>query len=120
MIKNYFKIAWRNLWKHKVLSVINIGGLSVGTAVVMIIGLWIYGELSFNKNHDNYDRIAQVMQHQTLNGITDTWSSVPTIMSEGLRNKFGSDFKYAVQGTWNSEQSLGFEDKIFVNKGSYF
>ncbi|MGE5945042.1 MAG: ABC transporter permease, partial [Flavobacteriales bacterium] len=120
MLRNYFKIAWRNLWKHKVLNVINIGGLAVGTAVVMLITLWICGELSFNKNHHNYDRIAQVMHHQTLNGVTDTWKSVPTIMSEGLRNKFVSDFKYAVQGTWNSEQSLDFEGKIFVNKGSYF
>ncbi|WP_111307285.1 ABC transporter permease [Confluentibacter sediminis] len=120
MLRNYFKIAWRNLWKHKVLSVINIGGLAVGMAVALIIGLWIYSELSFNKNHDNYDRIAQVMHHQTLNGVTDTWESVATIMSEGLRNKFGSDFKYTAQGTWNSEQNLDFEGKIFVNKGSYF
>ena len=41
MIKNYFKIAWRNLIKNKALSFINIGGLSVGMAVAMLIGLWI-------------------------------------------------------------------------------
>jgi len=40
MIKNYFKIAWRNLAKSKGYSVINIGGLAVGMAVAMLIGLW--------------------------------------------------------------------------------
>ena len=42
MIKNYLKIAWRNLIKNKVSSFINIGGLAVGMAVAMLIGLWIW------------------------------------------------------------------------------
>src|SRR6185436_18810449 len=61
MIKNYFNTAWRNLLKNKTSSVINISGLAVGMAVAMLIGLWIHDELSFNKNHQNYDRIAQIM-----------------------------------------------------------
>ena len=44
MFKNYLTIAWRNLIKNKVLSVINIGGLAVGMAVVMLIGLWVLDE----------------------------------------------------------------------------
>ena len=46
MIRNYFKIAWRNLVKSKGYSAINIGGLAVGMAVAMLIGLWVYDELS--------------------------------------------------------------------------
>ena len=68
MFQNYFKIGWRNLFKNKGYSFINIGGLAVGMAVAMVIGLWIHDELSFDKYHKNYDRIAQVMQHQTFNG----------------------------------------------------
>ena len=68
MLRNYVKIAFRNLVNNKVYSVINIGGLAVGMAVAMLIGLWMWDELSFNKSHDNYDRIAQVMQHQSFNG----------------------------------------------------
>ena len=45
MIKNYFKIAWRNLFKNKGTSLINIGGLAVGMAVATLIGLWIWDEL---------------------------------------------------------------------------
>ena len=55
MIKNYFKIAWRNLIKNKMYSFINIAGLAAGMAVAMIIGLWIYDEVSANKHFKNYD-----------------------------------------------------------------
>ena len=71
MVSNYFKIAWRNLIKNKGYSAINIGGLAVGMAVAMLIALWIFDELTYDKWHKNYDRIAQVMQHQTFNGMFD-------------------------------------------------
>jgi len=61
MIKNHFKIAWRYLIKNRMYSLINISGLTVGMAVAILIGLWIYDELSFNTFHQNYDRIAQIM-----------------------------------------------------------
>jgi len=61
MFKNYFKVAWRNLIRNRTSSLINVSGLAVGIAVSMLIGLWIYDELSFNKCHRNYDRIAQIM-----------------------------------------------------------
>ena len=75
MIKNYFKIAWRNLIKNKASSLINIGGLAVGMTVVMLIGLWIWDELSFDNYHKNYNRIAQVIQNVTNNGEVHTWFS---------------------------------------------
>ena len=52
MYKYNLKIAFRNLTKNKTSSLINIGGLTVGIAVALLIGLWIYDELSFNK-HQN-------------------------------------------------------------------
>ena len=63
MIRSYFKIAWRNLGRSKGYSAINIGGLAVGMAVAMLIGLWVFDELNYDRYHKNYDRIAQVMQH---------------------------------------------------------
>ena len=77
MIKNYFKVAWRNLVKAKGYSAINIGGLAVGMAVAMLIGLWVYDELSYDKYHKNYDRIAQVMQHASFNGQKESQVSNP-------------------------------------------
>ena len=54
MFKNHFKTAWRNLIKSKGYSAINIGGLAVGKAVAMLIGLWVYDKLNYDKYHTNY------------------------------------------------------------------
>ena len=85
MIKNYFKIAWRNLVKNKAHSFINIAGLSVGMAVAMIIGLWIWDEMTYNKDNPNYDRIAQVFQNNTMNTTVETWNSMPLPLGDELR-----------------------------------
>jgi hypothetical protein len=106
MFRNYFKIAWRNLVKSKGYSAINIVGLSVGMAVAILIGLWIWDELSFNKQFKNYDRIAQVMQHQNFNGEIATQTANPAVMAETIRSKYGSDFKYVVQASWNFGHTL--------------
>src|ERR1700710_2686428 len=98
MIKNNLKIAWRNLIKNKVSSLINIGGLAVGIAVVMLIGLWIYDELSFDKYHKNYNRIAQVIQNVTNNGEVLTWFQTPYPLANELRKSYGSNFKYVIMG----------------------
>src|SRR5215216_273728 len=100
MIKNYIKIAWRNLLKNKGYSALNIGGLAVGMAVAMLIGLWVYNELSYNKYHQNYERIAQVMQHASFNGEIKTQNANPALMGPELRVKYGSNFKYIVQASW--------------------
>src|SRR5687768_16523012 len=63
MYKSYFKIGWRNLLKNKGYSFINIGGLATGMVVAILVGLWIYDELSYVKNFTNYDRIARVVQN---------------------------------------------------------
>ena len=79
MVKSYFTIAWRNLIKNKGYSAINIGGLAVGMAVAILIGLWIWDELSYNKYHQNYDRIVRVMQNQNFNGEIGTQVSNPYV-----------------------------------------
>lgn len=53
MIKNYFKTAWRNFQKNKILSLINLGGLSIGIAAVLLIGMYIYTETGFDNFHLN-------------------------------------------------------------------
>jgi hypothetical protein len=100
MIKNYFKIAWRNLVRSKGYSAINIGGLAVGMAVAILIGLWIYDELTYDKFHKNYDRIAQVMQHQTFNGDRSTGQAIPMPLVTEMKNKYGSNFKHLVMASW--------------------
>ena len=60
MIKNYLKIAWRNLLKHKSFSFINILGLAIGIAACMIIFLYVHNEMTFDQYNLKTDRIARV------------------------------------------------------------
>src|SRR5438874_3535044 len=106
MFKNYFKTAWRNLSRGKVHSFINIVGLSAGMAVTILIGLWIWSESSFDKNFDNYNRIAQVMQTETLNGNEDPIGKVIKI-DGGLNEKVVGVYK-------DFPQNSSFKDVSFI------
>ncbi|XHR97866.1 ABC transporter permease [Mucilaginibacter sp. UC70_90] len=67
MIKNYFKIAWRNIWKSKVFSAINIFGLAVGMAACIVITLFVYYEKSFDNLHTkNIYRLSEVQKFEGM------------------------------------------------------
>ncbi|HVV03404.1 MAG TPA: ABC transporter permease, partial [Puia sp.] len=119
MLQNFFKTAIRNLRRNKAHSVINIAGLSVGMAVAMLIGLWIWDELSFNKSFPNYERIAKVMQHITINGQTGTQPALPYVIGDELRKTYGSDFKYITMSSWTNDHILAAGDKKITKSGSY-
>lgn len=120
MFNNFLKIALRNLKRNKVYSFINIIGLAVGMAVAMLIGLWIYDELSFNKSFQNYDRLAIVMQNQTFNGKVGSQTAVPYLMADEIRKTYGSDFKYVSMSSWNGKHVLSFGEKKIAQSGNYF
>jgi putative ABC transport system permease protein len=120
MFKNYFKTAWRNLIKNKVHSTINIVGLSIGMCVAILIGLWIFDELTYNQSFKNYNRIAQVMQHQTFNGEAGTQNSLPYLMGNELRKNYGSHFKYISMSSWTNNHLLAFNEKKISKSGNYF
>ena len=68
MLKNYFKVAVRNLLRHKFYSVINVSGLTIGIAVSLLISFFVVDELSFDKFHKDADRIYQVYLDAMLQG----------------------------------------------------
>ncbi|MDB4923137.1 ABC transporter permease [Mucilaginibacter sp.] len=119
MIKNYLKTAWRNLIKNKVHSFINIVGLSVGMAVAILIGLWIWDELSFDKSFQNYDHIAQVKQNVTNNGEVQTWEQVPYPLAAELRKSYGNDFKYVVLAVGMGDHLLALDNKKLTRTGGF-
>jgi len=119
MIKNYLKIAWRNLIKNKASSFINIGGLAVGMAVVMLISFWIWDEITFDRNHKNYNRIAQVIQNVTNNGEVQTWWQVPYPLADAIRKNYGSDFKSVVMADQNSGYVLSLGEKKLTKSGAF-
>jgi putative ABC transport system permease protein len=118
MFKNYFKIAWRNIIKNKVYSIINILGLATGMAVAMIIGLWIYDEVSANKNFKNYETIYQVMMNQTFDGVRGSQDALPYPLGEELKNKF-PDFKGVAMCDWGQRHSLAYGEKKISKFGHF-
>lgn len=60
MLRNIFKISFRNLWRSKGFAAINIAGLAIGMAAAMLILLWIQNEWSTDRFYENQDRIYQM------------------------------------------------------------
>ena len=100
MFKNYIKIAFRNLMKNKVYSLINISGLAIGMTATIMIALWINDELSYNDHFENKATIAQVYQNMTYNGETGTDNAMPRPLEFALREEFGDDFKHIIMASW--------------------
>ncbi|WP_405412509.1 ABC transporter permease [Maribacter sp. Asnod1-A12] len=119
MFKNYLKIAWRNLLKNKGYTFINVGGLALGMAVTLIIGLWIQDELSYNNYFSKKDSIAQVYQSQTFNGNIGTGQAIPRPLEKALRDGYGDNFKHLVMSTWNNSRYLKYKEKS-LSKTGYF
>ncbi|WP_247236992.1 ABC transporter permease [Telluribacter sp. SYSU D00476] len=119
MLRNYFKIALRNLVNNKMYSFINIFGLATGMGVAILIGLWLYDELSYDSYHQNSDRIALVMQNQTFDDGVRTWDSQAMQLGPELRNTYGSNFKYVVMATGTINPILSVGDKKFIKSGRY-
>lgn len=67
MIKNCITIAWRNLFRNKVTSAINIFGLTIGLTCFTLIALYIQFEMSYDRNHEKADQIYRVAQQQEGN-----------------------------------------------------
>jgi hypothetical protein len=120
MIKNCFKIAWRNLGKSKMHSFINVGGLSIGMAVVMLVGLWVYDELSFNKYHQNYDRIAQIMTRGSdAKDGPYVNNSVQYPLAIALQNDYKDNFKQIIKASWIQDYILSAGDKKLSAMGQF-
>lgn len=118
MFRNNFKIAWRNLAKSKGFSFINITGLAIGMAVALLIGLWVWDELSFNKSFDNYNRLGQLYQNRTFNGKPATYKIQPQPMSKELRDHY-PDFKEVAMATFTEDHVLAFDEKKISTSGIY-
>jgi len=119
MFRNYFKVSIRTLLANKGYSFINVGGLAMGMTISMLIGLWIYDEVSFDKYYENYDRIVRIMQHQTQDGLTFSQINIPMPLGNALRNEHGSDFTHLSLTSWTSDHILSTGEKIVTQSGNY-
>lgn len=118
MFRSFLRTTWRNLKKDRVHSLINVSGLAVGMAVVMLISLWIWDECNFNSYHENHGRIAQVMQNAVSNGFVNTYNTMPIPLESVLRSNYGNQFKYIVLAA-QDQHSVSYGDKSLALVGSY-
>jgi ABC-type antimicrobial peptide transport system permease subunit len=88
MLKNYFKIAWRNIVRSKGYAFINIGGLGVGMASAILILLWIQNEVSMDREHPKSDRIYRMYNRDTFSGELWAWGTTPKIMGPTLEKDY--------------------------------
>ena len=88
MIKNFFKIAWRNLLRKKSFSFINITGLSIGMAAAILILFWIQHELTFDKYYKDQDRIYQAWNRYEQEGKVNCWTNTPKPMAKAIQQDY--------------------------------
>ncbi len=120
MIKNFIKIAWRNLLKSKVYSFINILGLATGMAVAIMIALWIWDEVTYDQYHKNHAELAQVMT--TFFDDKDemsTGAAVAMPIGNELRTKYGEDFKNVSMASWNFSHVLAVDETKISERGMW-
>ena len=71
MFKNHIKLAWRNLIKNKAYLAINLTGLAVAMTCFLLLALFVQFEMSFDKHHQNSERIFRIVQQQKGNNVSD-------------------------------------------------
>jgi ABC-type antimicrobial peptide transport system permease subunit len=120
MIRNYLTIAWRNLVRNKGYALINISGLATGMAVAILIGLYIYDELSWNKNFKNYNRIARVLvNNENSSGWYQQWGTATPLAGE-IRANYGGDFDHVLLSSQGMTAILSSGDTRVTQDGYYF
>ncbi|HYC84742.1 MAG TPA: ABC transporter permease [Chryseosolibacter sp.] len=119
MYKSYFTIAWRNLLRNGGYSFINIGGLAIGLTIVILNALWIWDEVSYNKYHENYERIAQVAETGYLEGKRFLRTSQTYSLGTELIENYHTHFKRVARTSWIVVPTIAAGEKKANTVGLY-
>ncbi len=118
MIKNYFKIAWRNLIQNKTFSSINILGLALGMVCSLLIFLWVLDERSIDSFHENINQTYIVTSQEYIgNQLTGTYDT-PGLLAEELKLKI-PEIELACNYSWNSYHTFSVNEKALKIPGNY-
>ena len=118
MLRNYLIVTLRNLLKNKTYSLINIAGLSIGIACSLLILLWVFDELSFDRLHPKVDRLYQVWVNATFDGKINSWNSLPLPTYEGLKTE-DNNIKSTAATDWGGEHLLTVGENRINKRGFY-
>ncbi|UCE20929.1 MAG: ABC transporter permease [Candidatus Aminicenantes bacterium] len=116
MFKNYLKTVLRSMNKYKGYSFINVGGLAVGLACVILLSLWINFEVSYDRFHENSDDLYQVVNEILLpNGDLRFFTNTPGALANALQAE-RPEIRNASRVVDRTEVLLGTEDKRFMER----
>jgi putative ABC transport system permease protein len=110
MIKNYLKVAWRNLRKNSLYSLINIGGLAIGMTVSFLLLTYVYNEFRFDKFNTNNDRLYHVLRNQPSNGELMTNSATPVPLAPAMIRDF-PEFDKVARANWTYPILMNYKNK---------
>jgi ABC-type antimicrobial peptide transport system permease subunit len=117
MFKNYLKVAFRNLWKNKGFSFINIIGLAVGMASAILILLWIQNEVSYDGFHAKKDRIYEAWNRAEFSGAMHCWNTTPKPLAAAMQRDF-PEVEHAVRVNWPSRLLFTVGEKKLMERGN--
>src|SRR6185437_2252436 len=98
MFLNYLKTAWRSLLHNRVYSFLNILGLAIGMAVALLIGLWVYDQVSYDRFFPGYDQAYQVRYNYNDNGVIRNTASVSIPLADALKREIPEVAHVALTG----------------------
>ena len=118
MFKNYLLVTLRSLRKNGTYSFINIAGLSIGITCSVLILLWVFDELSFDKFHPKADRLYQVWINATFDGKINSWTSLPLPAYEALKTE-NSNILNTTVTDWGGDHLFTVGDKRITKRSFY-
>jgi ABC-type antimicrobial peptide transport system permease subunit len=117
MLKNYFKIAFRNLLRNKAFSVINISGLAIGMASAILILLWIQNEVSYDQFHEKKERIYEAWNRAHFSGKLQCWNTTPKVLARTVERDI-PEIEHSVRVNWPSNYLFSIGEKRLTVQGN--
>ncbi|MGV3588997.1 MAG: ABC transporter permease [Adhaeribacter sp.] len=125
MLKNYFKIAWRNLRRNKIYSAINILGLATGISACILIFLYVQHELTYERYFTNADRIVRVVSSIRMQGQHDKFAYTPFKLAQTIGDNYPEAevvtkiLPVSKQTLWINEKAFNQENLAFADSNFF-
>src|SRR5580658_104314 len=103
MFKTFLKTTFRNMWKNKTYSFLNIAGLATGIGCAGLIFLWVENELTFDHYFANRNNLYSIKDRQTYDGTTFTFDATPGPLAQSIKNEIPG-IRNTARSTWNNTQ----------------
>jgi len=119
MFKNYLKIAWRSITKHKGFASLNAGGLALGIASCLLLVMYVVYHINYDKQFDNLDRIFIIENNQPGDGRVYTFQSTPGVLAPTIKTEVPDAVRAVRAISYSAEGLLSYKEGSFKKKGLF-